>query len=204
MALDSYTNLKSAIGNWSSRPELTAEIVDAVTLFEAWANRLVRARHMETTATVTMTAGVGALPADYLQWTEIEWTGDPPRDLEWADRSYLTKVFPSSESGIPIYFVIEGSTISVMPVDDTSLRLRYYQKIPALSDAAPTNWLLQQHPDLYLFGGLTELSGLTQDLQAATAWKMRRDELAEEIRDAHQGLNSRGPMSIRPVGVPIV
>ena len=45
-------------------------------------------------------------------------------------------------------------------IRDPNLVMVYYQRIPALSDTVTTNWLLEAHPDLYLY----------TTLGAAEAW----------------------------------
>ena len=47
MALDSYTNLKTAIANFLGRDDLTSEIDDFIDLTEADLNRRLRIRAME-------------------------------------------------------------------------------------------------------------------------------------------------------------
>ena len=48
MALDTYTNLKTAIANFLARDDLTSEIDDFIDLTEAEFNRELRIRAMET------------------------------------------------------------------------------------------------------------------------------------------------------------
>jgi hypothetical protein len=199
MAITTYAELKAAAANWLSRSDLGSRIPEFVELAEAHFNRRLRVREQETSAGIAMAGGAGALPADYLQWREVKWPGSLARSLEYADRTWLSETFPDSPSAPPRYFTIEGTTISVMPVDNTSLTLRYYQKIPALSDAAPTNWLIAAHPDLYLFGTLTEAQGLIQGLDKGMVWKARRDELVGEIAQLAQ--KGKAPGEIRLQGV---
>lgn len=200
MALTTYAELQTTALNWSDRPDLTSEVVDCITLFEAEANRRLRVRQMETSGTVTMSSGAGSLPSDYLQWKNVKWTGTPAVNLDYADRAWLTETYPSSPSDTPRYFTIEGSTISVMPVDNTSLILRYYQKITALSSSV--NWLFAAHPDIYLYGTLVELCGLTKDPEAAQVWLARRDALFREIELLHTKGKSPGRVKLMDTYTP--
>ncbi len=57
MALDTYTNLQTAITNWlGGRTDLTTYYPDWITLFEAAAARKLRVRPMETVATLSVLA----------------------------------------------------------------------------------------------------------------------------------------------------
>src|SRR5262249_42740962 len=143
-------------GNWLDHSLFAARIPEFIALFEAAANRRLRVRQQEAQATLTPSAGSVALPSDYLAWRRVTWTGSTPGELQYAHPSYLQAAYPSSPSDVPRIFTIEGSTVKIRPLEDTSLEFDYLQKIPALSDSATTNWLLTEHPDLYLFGSLVE------------------------------------------------
>jgi hypothetical protein len=69
----------------------------------------------------------------------------------------------------------------IMPDTTSTVTLDYYQKIPALSDEAPTNWLLTDHPDLYLYATLGELAALGKNAPEAAAWIARGDAILNEI-----------------------
>jgi hypothetical protein len=88
--------------------------------------------------------------------------------------------------------------LKIRPIDTTVLEFDYFQKIPALSDGAPANWLLAAHPDLYLFGALTEAEAFNKDADKAALWKLRRDELFDEIEKL--GAKSKGVGAIRVMG----
>jgi hypothetical protein len=70
MTIATYSDLQAAIANWIARADLAASIPDFIALFESAANRRLRLRQQESTATLTPSAGVAALPADYLAWRE--------------------------------------------------------------------------------------------------------------------------------------
>ena len=57
---------------------------------------------------------------------------------------------------------------------------------------------MSAHPDLYLFGTLTEAQAYTVNAETAALWKARRDELFEEI--AQLSNKSRGAGSVRAMG----
>lgn len=198
--ITNYSELQTAIANWDHRSNYnTGDIQNWIALFEAAANRRLRVRQMEATATISMSSGAGSLPSDYLQWTAVTWPGAAPRNLEFADRAYMTETYPTSPSASPDVFTIEGSTISVMPVDNTSLTFRYFQKIAALTDSNTTNWLLTAHPDLYLWGTLVESNAFIKNPLGAT-WKQRRDEIFDEI--VSLDTKAKSPGQIRPQGIP--
>jgi hypothetical protein len=198
MAITTYAQLQAAVASWLDRSDLTTEIVDFITLFEAVANRRLRVRQMETSTTLTPSSGSASLPSDYLQWRRVTWTGSVRQELEYVHPSYLQALYPDTPSDTPTVFTIEGSTLKVRPTSTTGLEFDYYQKIPALADDATTNWLLTAHPDLYLFGSLVEAQMFTVDPEQAAIWKARRDEVFDEI--SNLGRKSQGGGAIRVMG----
>jgi len=198
MALATHADLKLALANWLARDDLGPYLDDFVTLFEAAANRRLRVRQMEATATLNPVNGSAALPADYRAWRRVTWTGAARRELEYVHPSYLQAAYPTTPSSLPDVFTIEGLTLKIRPVDATALEFDYWQRIPALVSGA--NWLYAAHPDLYLFGALTEAESFNKNLDSAGAWKSRRDELFDEIEAlsrstvARAAIRTRGPV----------
>src|SRR5579871_6292219 len=150
MSLTNYTDLQTGIANWLQRSDLAAVVPDFITLFEACANRRLRVRQQEATAELVPTNGVALLPADYLAWRRLTWTGNPRRELSYVEPSWLQGAYPDSPVDIPAVFTIEGARVITMPIDSTgtALELVYFQAIPSLA-ANNTNWLMTAHPDLY-------------------------------------------------------
>jgi hypothetical protein len=199
MSITTYAELQAAVGNWLDHSLFAARIPEFIALFEAAANRRLRVREQEATATLTPTSGAVALPSDYLAWRRITWTGAPRVELQYVHPSYLQAAYPSSPTDVPRIFTIEGTTLKVRPLDGTPLELDYFQKIPALSDAAPSNWLLAAHPDVYLFGSLVEAEMFGVNDERAPAWKARRDEIFDEIEKLTN--KTRGAGAVRVMGV---
>jgi hypothetical protein len=198
MTIQTYSDLQGAIASWIARADLAASIPDFIALFESVANRRLRLRQQESAATLAPSSGVATLPADYLAWRRVTWTGQVPRELEYAHPSYLHALYPTLPTDIPRLFTIEGGSLTVAPSDDTALTFDYFQKVPALSNTNTSNWLIAVAPDLYLFGALAEAHGFVKDAESLALWKSRRDELFDEIE--RLDVKTRGQSGIRVVG----
>jgi hypothetical protein len=196
MSITTYAELQTAIGSWLGRSDLTSQIPDFITLFEACANRRLRVRQQETSTNLTPSSGSVSLPADYLAWRRVTWTGSTRVELEYVHPSYLQGLYPDTPSATPRVFTIEGSTLKIRPVDDTALELDYYEKIDALSGTV--NWLFSTHPDIYLFGSLAEAEMFLVNDQRAALLAARRDNLFDEIEKLSN--KTRGIGSIRVMG----
>jgi hypothetical protein len=197
MALATYSDLLSAVASWMERSDLSSQIPDFVTLFEAKMNRILRVRQMETSSTLTPSSGVATLPTDYLEHRRVTWNGTQKRDLEYVEPSYFALAYPTSPSDVPRIFTIEGTSLKVMPVSDTTVVLAYYAKLAALS-ATSTNWLMTAHPDAYLFGTLLEGYAFAGEATKASLWGQRLEDTLAMI--TRLDLQSKAPSAIRAWG----
>lgn len=199
MSITNYSELQTAIQNWTGRSDLAARIPEWIALFEAAANRKLRTRDMELTAALTPDVnGSATLPSDYLAWRRVTWTGSPRMELEYVEPSWLQAAFTDQPVDTPRVFTIEGGTLKVMPLDSTALEFLYYQKLPPLASSG-TNWMLNSHPDLYLFGTLVEAEMFGVNDERAGTWKARRDELFADLDLLSR--KTRGAGAIRIMGV---
>lgn len=196
MAITTYAELQTAIANWLARDDLTAYIPDFITLFEATAVRRLRIRVTTTSATLTPSSGIATVPTDMLGFIRVTWTGDVRQDLEYVHPPFFEALFPDRGSGTPSKYTVEGSSLKVGPLSDTALDVVYYERTAALS--AGLNNIFTNHPDLYLFGSLVEAEAFNKDAEKAALWKLRRDEVFEEIMMAD--FRERGQMAMRAHG----
>jgi hypothetical protein len=203
MALSDLTfaALKSAVSDWLARSDLTdAQLSDCVLMFEAEANRILRVRNMETSETFTTTSGVKDISAfNMLAWRSLTWEGSTSFEVEYVHPSIMRGYYPNSDDGVPHYFTIEEDNLTTRPVDDsTSLTLRFWQPIPALTSTNTTNWLLTKHPDTYLAGTLYCAYKFLRDVEGAMAYKQLMNEGFGQIRDVSE--KSKAPTAIHVMG----
>lgn len=123
-----------------------------------------------------------------------------PEEIDASDISIGT--------GIPRGFTIEGSTIRFAPTPDYAygVDFGYIAAIPGLGSSAAlpdsggsqipdsvggsvpstggaiaSNWLLANHPDVYLFGSLVEAEMFIGNDERMPAWKQKREETFASI-----------------------
>lgn len=198
MSLTNYADLSTAIASWTKRSDLTStNYSDFTTLFEAHANRKLRALNQETSTNLTPSSGSVSLPSDYLQWRRVTWTGSTRRELEYVHPSILQAYYPTAPSTTPALFTIEGNTLKVRPISDTALEFDYWQKIPTLVTNS-TNWLMTNWPDVYLAGTLTEAFKFTKDPDNMALWMASRDQIIQDINDSDN--KTGAPGAIRVMG----
>ncbi len=136
--------------------------------------------------TIQQDLGFCTLPADYLGWSRLTFTGNPQTDLEYVspgvwDEEYPTNFQPVITTSIPAVFTIEAGFIKILPVNPTPLEFLYWQQTPAL--ASSFNWLATARPDAYVVGALEKLYGYwIKDFNQAEAFGRKKTEIFNEIK----------------------
>jgi hypothetical protein len=150
MAITTYAELKTAIGDWLDKSNLTSYTGDFITLAEGYLNRNLMHRKMVTSTDLTPTSNVCTLPSDYLNYIRVVEKASIRRDLGFITPSAADQMYADRASGISSHFTIIGDELTAFPLSTNDIELTYKQKIPALSDANTSNWLLSTSPELYL------------------------------------------------------
>lgn len=182
MALATLTDLEASIATWLARPDLTAQIPDFIALCEAdllWnPESPLRVRQMEGRADSTASTQFEALPPDFLEMRSLRIVSPTPGlPLELVTPDYIIEHWPDpSATGRPTCFAIVGPEIMLGPAPDSTytLELDYYA-FTKLSPGSPTNWLLTDHPGIYLFGTLLQARDFVRGGGSAATWQEKYD-----------------------------
>jgi hypothetical protein len=176
MALANYTDLQAALASWLARTDLTTAIVDVIALGEAGLNRELGAIETNTTLTGTLnsrTVSISSLAfVSSIALFIVETSGDETEIMQQAEGTYPR----SGTSGPPSWFSIDGTNIIFdRPLDVAySIRFRYRQKFNLATTA--TNWLLTNHPDVYLAACMVWGAGYIRDAATGMNFKALLDE----------------------------
>ena len=83
-------------------------------------------------------------------------------------------------------YTIIGDNYHLGPSPDAvyTIEITYYKKVDALSDAAPTNTMLTNNPDVYLYATLLEAAPFLQNHPDIPVWKLAYDEAIQKIQKA--------------------
>jgi hypothetical protein len=199
MSLDTYANLKTELQDWTARADITATIDTLIDLFEAWVNRNIRHREMEAEATTSATEYI-ALPTDFLALRDVQYQSNPRVQLRYVTPEYADLYDPTGASGTPLYYTMVGNQLRLVPApsSSTTVRISYWQKVPALDGDNTTNWLLESHADAYLYGPL--FHGLVWAHNPTIAQYVQQGwaEVMRELRNDGKASNLGGSIQIRP------
>lgn len=203
-----YSELLADIATWMVRDDIDTLAPKFVAMAEKRFNRVLRMPEMEQASTATIEAGTVTLPTDFIQARAVHLETDPRTPIEQMTLAQLSAAYPLIENGegTPMNYALQSGNQMVFgpsPDEEYAVVLNYYAKIPALSDAAPTNWLLDSHDDLYLAAALAEGFAYTVDAERGPYWAGRMQEALEQLRI--QGLKkaySASPLRSRPQSAP--
>ncbi|TPN03813.1 hypothetical protein FJ973_29665 [Mesorhizobium sp. B2-1-3] len=156
MALDNYDDLLASITDWMARSDLSGEAGDFIALGEARLNRELTPVELDTTLTGVVDSRVIDIAALSMAAPVALFLSDGiiPAEMELTQKADGT--FPYQTISMrPRYWAIDGTNIDFnCPLDQAySFRFRFQQRFK-LSETAPTNWLLTNHPDVYLAASL--------------------------------------------------
>ena len=162
MALSSYSELKSSVANWLNRTDLTDEIADDfIKLTEADFNAKLRIRAMEQIDTITIDSETESVPTGFIAVRSFYILSSSVKyPLEYITPANMFETKGGSRTGKPRAYTIESDneteTFRFGPSPDTSYTgyLSYYKAISPLSSSNTSNWMLANHPAVYLYGSL--------------------------------------------------
>ena len=195
--ISNYTELQDAIENWMNRSDISDEGVSAmvIDLAEARLNRLTidHPKRLKRNDSFVVDSQYEDAPTDLWTVKRFQLNTSPVQLLESLTveeiaekRMYLTA------SSRPIYYARVAGTdgteqFEFLPTPGGSYTglLVYIQAIPALASNA-TNWLLDDHPDVYLQASILEAHIWAQDWEQADRWEARLTRSLQTLRVSGQ------------------
>ncbi len=205
MAITTYAELQTAAANWLDRTDLTARIPEFIELAEASFNRKIRQPDMVTkNDSFSISGQYNTLPSDTLEIIRIVVDVQPVIVLEYLTPEELAQRRADlTGTGKPYYFTLIGGSSNQLEVlrspDETyTSSIVYYTRIPALTDSATTNWLLTNHPDIYLFGTLVEAEPYLKNDERMPLWMSSLESRLTDLRlQGERELHSGASLQMR-------
>ena len=205
MALGTYAQLQTAVASWLNRSDLTAVIPDMITLAETqfkddfrWRKQLVRDIIEPPYADELFET----LPTDFLEMKSIHFNTSPVTVPEYVTPTRIRDLQRQFQGavGTPRYFTVVGSQLQFdrIPTGAPELEILHYVKIPSLSDAATTNDLLTEYPNIYLYGTLIQAEPYLKNDERMATWAALYANATDKLKlaDLAAEMNS-GPLIAR-------
>ena len=200
----SLAGLKSSISARLDRDFEDGDLNDFIYLAERELERVLTVPYREAVTSVTVDGQTANLPSDFKALRRFTLLTDPKRNLQQVSPSVLDSNWSHSASGCPEAFAIVSGQFWFAPVPDASYaaQIVYEQRIAALTESAPSNWLLQRHPDAYFYGALVQASDFIADTARIGLYRSAFDNAIAQINS--EGVRHRYAASPFRLRSPVV
>ena len=188
-----YTTLKTLVADYLHRTDLTDKLETFIALAESLLFREINIKALEVVVTGTSVDGAIALPAGTVNRITVSYGGNTTA-LDYASQP------ASTHYGWPASYTLEGGAIKLDTLTSQAYTLYYTPKIDALSVSNPTNWLLDNAPDLYLCAAQLEGAKYVKDEGRIASLGAMLAPLLDSVQRLTQrtGQPARGGMQVRP------
>ena len=175
MSISTYSELQSAVADFLNRDDLASAVPTFIRLAEARFSRDLRHWRMETRSTAELDTQYSAIPADFLQPIRLQITDAPTSEVAPISTAQMLQLRGDRNDrvGRPTNYALTAGGIELYPTPDLTYNasLVYYARIPALSASNTTNWLLNEAPDVYLYGALVHSAPYLKDDNRLAIWE---------------------------------
>lgn len=172
MALTTYAELQTSIASFLNRDDLTTTIPTFIALAEARIARDLSHWKQEKRVETVFDERFELIPNDMLEALSLQHE-DGGRIMTMAATEMQERRGQTSDTaGKPCAVRLTAGQFELYPTPDASyaVSLLYRGRIPALSDTVTTNWLLDDAPDVLLFGSLVSSAPFLMDDARLTTW----------------------------------
>jgi len=166
-----YATLKADVASYLARNDLSDSIPVMVRLAEAMIKSDVRIMDMVRQATLTVDDQRVAMPDGFLSAISL-YMDAQRKKLDFLTPYEFYNDNRTGTTGSPEIFTTEGSYFLFAPVTSVPVyaKLAYYQSYDALTSDGDTNYLLENHYDVYLFAVLAQAKAFIEDDEQAGKW----------------------------------
>ena len=198
MAITNYSNLQTTISDFLNRDDLTSVIPTFIQLAETQLNRDVRHWKMEKRSSGQQSPGdeYMQIPADWVETIRFNITDNGTKPLDLISRKAMEDKRASSMDavGVPRYYAMADSQFQLYPTPSgtTNVELLYYAKTDALSSSNTTNWLLEEAPDVYLYGSLLHTAPYLQEDERVGVWAQMYSAAVSQLNNTSEKARMSG------------
>lgn len=195
MAITNYSELQTAVANWTHRSDLTSQIPDFITLAEIRLARDLRISPLLTTAasgSIAVNGSSIALPSGFLSMVSVKITSSGAELKYITPDTYDRAQYNANGGTTPIYYTIIGATLFVSPTWSAggTLTWSYFKKETALSGSNITNWYITNAPDMLLYACLLEAAPYMKSDVDTAMWKAYYENARDRLNDQYGVLDA--------------
>lgn len=196
-----YQDLQDTIAGWIDRDDMTEDIRKAIKFAEREINRELRVQDQEGMYTIDgADTDYYVIPEDQRGFRSVSIDGDVVRYQTPFGMLTTPLNYGEPENDQTVWFYTLAGDQIIFNGDvssDSMIELTGYLQVPTLTDAAPTNWLLESHEDCYFNGGMKYAYLKAKDYTSSQLWESGFSSSIESIKLADKRDRWSGaPMSM--------
>jgi hypothetical protein len=172
--------LKDSLTAWINEPDVAVRAPDFIVLAEAQINRRISHPQFVNIVSLTTSTDRVALPTDFLAVKSLRIDGAPRPKLDYVTPDMYADRF--GDNGTPERYTLAAGYIlfDPMPSSATTMTLYYARQVDALA-LNGDNWLLDNYPDLYLYGALAQAAPYLEDEKRGAVWAALFENAMTEV-----------------------
>lgn len=192
MAIGTYEQLKTAVSNHmalSGGVDYTDRIPEWIDLAEAKINRRLRVFRQEKWQTISYTGTSSRLlplPTGFVEPLSVAAKLSTDDDLKYEEVRFVAREqmvsYYTTVQGQPRHYSVRRGDLEFDRYGGSNtytVRIHFIGQWDIATDA--TNWLLTNHPDVYLYGALCEGVLFNHNDKRAPMWQAKFDNAITEI-----------------------
>lgn len=177
MSISTFAELKTSVGTWLNRADLTSYLADFITMAghriyygsqdPVLPSSPVRTWSMQTRASLSVSNGAAALPTRFLSALVLRGSdGNAYWTIDYLTPSVFS-TYTGNTGGVASFYTIQNNQFEFSSSATTSITCDYYQSFADFSGDSDTNALLTAAPALWLQGALLEANIFVGDDEGA-------------------------------------
>lgn len=207
-AVTTYQELQDHLADTLVRTDLTTPITTFIQMAEASFNRDKRLRKLSDRGDFSISADGSSLPSDFRSLESWYHNGPEhygPIEIVNSDMiGHLKGSRYGGQLGVPAHAAIVDGKARYAPAPNTTYttQMIYWRKVDVLSGSNTTNWLLDDHPDIYIYGALVHTAPYLKDDPRLQVWSALLEKGISELDNATEDEMFSGTLNrhFRPIG----
>ena len=197
-AFENRAELIAVINDWMDREDLTGAAPQMIALAEDEIRLAVEPFFLEvSTSLISDASGRANLPADMKRLSRVLYDNEPV-----YQRGATAIARMNDDTTRPSAYTLEQGAIRLWPAAAHTVQVLYQPKLARLTEANPTNNLLNDFPSLYFYGAMVFAAGYVADDDRAVRFRALFDNIKAQVSDYYKMQRQGGPMVARVAFVP--
>lgn len=207
MPIINYTDLQSAVADWLDRTDLANVVTTFIDNAESALRRDPRVRILRN-VTFTVDADVEELPAATKSIVALYHDGPTlfgsidivsPEQLGEENRRNAGATGTPRKAAFVQQQFPQPPFLRFAPAPDQAYNplLVYWESITRLTQPTESNWLLDDHADIYLYASLVESAPYMREDSRVPVWRAELDRRLEELHSLTDRAQYSGSLVIR-------